>query len=139
MSLNWNCKPLTDRGTNIWCKREDGEYLNPITESLIWATMVVGCDGRKIDTFIRRIRQYEIANGPLVRQPRPDYLDKAIETNHVRADSFTEDGYISAAELKRHDGFSTNASALTDAQWAKHLARIVAEDAESSLRREQGK
>jgi hypothetical protein len=141
MSLNWNCKPMTERGIDIWCDRDASgtrEYLNPVTEALVWATMIVGCDGRKIDTFTQRIREYESACGALLHQPRPEYLDKAIACNAVRADSFTADGYISKAELLRHEGFTTNASARTDAQWAKNLARIVKERAQSSLRREGG-
>jgi hypothetical protein len=139
MSLNWNCKPMTERGIDIWCDRNNEgtrEYLNPVTEALVFSTMIVGCDGRKIDTFAQRIREYEMACGVLVHQPRPEWRDKAIELNSVRADSFTDDGYISKAELLRHEGFTTNVSALTDAQWAKNLARIVREHAQSSLRRE---
>jgi hypothetical protein len=139
MSLNWNCKPMTERGIDIYCDRDatgEREYLNPVTEALVWATMIVGCDGRKIDTFTQRIRECESACGALVHQPRPEYLEKAIACNTVRADSFTTDGYISKAELQRHEGFTTNASSLTDAQWAKKLATIVREYAQSSLRRE---
>jgi hypothetical protein len=137
--LNWNCKPMTERGIDIWCDRDASgtrEYLNPVTEALVWATMIVGVDGRNITCFSQRIREYEMACGPLVHQPRPEYLEKAIACNTVRADSFTAEGFISLAELKRHEGFTTNASALTDAQWAKNLARIVREHAQSSLRRE---
>ena len=142
MSLNWNCRPLTERGINIWTNDpalggDDDQKLNPITEALIFATMIVGCDGRKIDTFVQRIREYELAAGNLVHAPRPDYLEKAVECNYVRADSFTKGYRISEAELRRHEGFTTNASALTDAQWAKNLARIIREKAESSLRRER--
>jgi hypothetical protein len=139
MSLNWNCKPMIERGIDIWCDRQntgEREYLNPITEALVFSTMIVGCDGRKIDTFAKRIRQYEMACGFLVHQPRPEWRDKAIELNSIRADSFTEDGYISLAELKRHEGFTTNASSLTDAQWAKNLASLVADKASRDLRRE---
>ena len=140
MSLNWSCKAMTDRGINIWTtdpsKNDDDQVLNPITESLIWASITVGCDGRKIDTFIQRIREYELACGNLVHAPSPEYLDEAIAANYIRADSLTDKGYISKAELARHDGFTTNASGLTDAQWTKNLARIVKEKAQSSLRRE---
>lgn len=139
MSLNWNCKAMTERGIDIYCDRDNSgerEYLNPITNALVWATMTVGCDGRKIDTFTHRIRQYEMACGALVHQPRPEWRDKAIELNSIRADSFTEDGYISKAELLRHEGFTTNASSLTDAQWAKNLAGLVADKARRDLERE---
>lgn len=141
MSLNWNCKAMTDRGINIWTtdpsKNDEDQTLSPITEALIFATVIVGCDGRKIDTFVQRIREYELAAGNLVHAPRPDYLEKAVECNYVRADSFTKGYRISEAELRRHEGFTTNASSLTDAQWARNLARIIRENAESSLRRER--
>lgn len=140
MSLNWNCKPLTDRGINIWTTKpdvaDDDQVLNPITESLIWASITVGCDGRKIDTFIQRIREYEIACGPLLHWPEAGYEEQAIAANFIRPDSRHPKGYLSAAELRRHEGFSTNASALTDAQWAKKLAQIISEKASGSLHRE---
>jgi hypothetical protein len=142
MSLNWNARAMTERGISIWCQREAngweeaGEYLNPITDALIWATMVVGCDGTKIDTFIKRIREYEIASGRLIHAPQPEHRDEVIKRNIIRADSFTDKGYISQAELRRHEGLSTNASKKTDAQWAKHLASLVADKAKASLNRE---
>jgi hypothetical protein len=140
MSLNWNCKAMVDRGIDIYSDRDNTgkrEYLNPVTESLIWATMIVGCDGRKIDTFVQRIRMYELAAEPLMHQPQPEWREKAIELNNIRADTFTDEGYISKAELLRHEGFTTNASSLTDAQWLKNLGRIVREQAQSSLNREK--
>lgn len=140
MSLNWNCKPMTERGLNIWTthpdKADEDQGLNAITNALIWATMIVGCDGRNIGRFTQRIRQYEMACGPLIHWPQPEWTERAIAANVIRADSRHPDGFISEAELRRHDGFSTNASTMTDAQWAKNLARIVKENAQSSLRRE---
>ena len=143
MSLNWNCKAMTERGIEIWTthpgKADEDQRLNPVTESLVWATMIVGCDGRKIDTFVQRIREYEIACGKLMHWPEPEWTERAVTANVIRADSQHPDGYISNAELRRHEGMSTNASSLTDAQWAKKLARMVAEEAEASLRRELSK
>ena len=138
--LNWNAKPMIERGLKIWTTKPDvadeDQELNPITNALIWATMIVGCDGRKIGTFVQRIREYEIACGPLMNWPKAEWTERAIAANVIRADSESPDGYISKAELLRHEGFSTNASALTDAQWAKNLARIIKEKAQSSLRRD---
>lgn len=143
MSLNLNDQPLTDRGFDIWCKRPAnpqtgepaGEYLNEVTEALIWATMIVGADGRKINTFAQRVREYEIVCGPLLDKPLNLHL--AIECNNIRPDTFTDDGYISKAELLRHEGMRMNASSLTDAQWAKKLATLVKEKATRSLKREK--
>jgi hypothetical protein len=134
MSLNWNCKAMIERGINIWCERDDGEYLNPVTESLIWATMIVGCDGSNIDRFITRVRECEIANGAIFRPWPTENRDKDISRNVIRPDTFTKDGYISAAEVRRHEGMSTNASAITDAQWLKKLSRLVVERAARSMR-----
>jgi hypothetical protein len=98
--------------------------------------MVVGCDGTKIDTFIKRIREYEIATEKLVTPPQREHRAEAIKRNIIRTDSLTDSGYISQAELRRHEGLSTNASKKTDAQWAKHLASLVADEAKASLNRE---
>lgn len=141
MSLNWNCKAMTERGINIWTthpdKPEDEQKLNGITNALIWATMVVGCDGRNIQRFTQRIREYEIACGPLMHWPEPEWTERAVAANVIRADSEQEDGYISKAELLRHEGFSTNASSLTEAQWGKKLAGLIHDEAERSLKREK--
>ena len=142
MSLNWNCQALTDAGFNIWAQRpanpqlgeEAGEYLNPVTDALIWATLIVGCDGRRIETFIQRVREYEIASGPLVNQPKD--AEAALARNYIRADTFASNGYISKAELLRHKGLTTNVSFKTDAQWAKHLHNLIKEDATRTLNRE---
>ena len=140
MSLNWDCKALTDAGFNIWTTKpgvpDEEQVMNPVTEALIWATLAVGCDGRRIDTFIQRIREYEIAAGPLVRWPAPDWTDRAIEANYIRPDSENEDGYISRAELLRHKGFTTNVTFKTDAEWAKHLRSIIKDDAAHTLNKE---
>lgn len=140
MPLNWKAKAMTERGLNIWTthpdKGEDDQQLNGITNALIWATMIVGCDGRNIERFVQRIREYEMACGPLMHWPDPEWQDRAVAANVIRADSQHPDGWISAAELRRHEGFSTNASAKTDAQWAKDLARMVKEAAQSCIRRE---
>ena len=140
MSLNWNCKAMTERGLNIWTTTpdvaEDEQELNGVTNALIWATMIVGCDGRNIQRFAQRIREYEIACGKLMHWPRPDWTEKAVAANVIRADSQSPDGYISKAELLRHEGFTTNASALTEAQWGKKLATMIHEKAERSLKRD---
>lgn len=142
MSLNWSAQALTDKGINIWAQRpanpqtgeEACEVLNSVTESLIWATLIVGCDGRDITRFTQRVREYESACGALVHRPLNEHA--AIERNFIRPDTFTSEGFISKAELLRHEGLTTNVSKLTDAQWAKNLARIIREEATRTLHRE---
>ena len=137
MALNWNAQALTDAGFNIWttpAPPENDQYLNPVTDALIWATLIVGCDGRRIDTFIQRVREYEIARGPIIIPPKD--AEAALARNYIRADSFASDGYISKAELLRHKGLVTNVTFKTDAQWAKHLHSIIKEEAASTLNRE---
>lgn len=140
MSLNWNCKAMTERGINIWTTKPDvadeDQELNGITNALIWTTMVVGCDGRNIQRFAQRVREYEMACGPLMHWPKDEWTERAIGANVIRPDSKNADGYISKAELMRHEGFSTNASAMTEAQWGKKLATLIHEKAEQSLRRD---
>ena len=86
MALYWDVKNLefnpwykgvnTAMGGVRVAKPEDenvGEYLNPVTNTLIWATMIVDMGKlvteKEIEEFALRIRLYEMTCGPLMRQP----------------------------------------------------------------------
>lgn len=139
MSLDWNAKALTARGQNIWTadpgKSDDDQVLNPVTESLIWATIPIGAFPGE-PKFAERLRAWEIALGPLVRGPRPEYRERAVAANYIRENSLTDKGYISKAEIDWNAGLKTNADRKTDAQFAKALAQAILDRAESSLRLE---
>lgn len=137
MSLNFNYAAPKDRGEPIiWTDDEGEQRLCGWFESIIWTTLIVGC---QVDdaAFLPRLRQYEIATGNLCHPPQPEHREEALRRGVIQPDTFTKDGYISLASIKRAAGTKTNVSKETDAFWAKKLARIVAEDAERTLRRER--
>lgn len=135
MSLNFNYKACLERKEPIvWIDDEGDERFCPWFESLIWGTLILGCqvDDRK---FLPRLRQYEIALGLFCRPIKePQRRTELLRRQMYQADTFTVDGYISAASVKRAQGLKTNASNLTDAAWVKKLGLLIAEKAASSLR-----
>ena len=138
MSLNYSYKAITERNEPLFCDRDntgEKEYLSPAFESLIWATMIVGAQADD-PKFAQRVRVWEIAAGNFLDRPHPDYVDQAIAKGFCNADTFTEEGHISLAEIKRVAGLTTNASKLTDAQFAKKVMQKLTENADFELNRE---
>lgn len=86
---------------------------HPVTDALIWGAMLCGYrsitkdNAQKIAT---RIAQFQHVTGA-----------------RLSAQSFPQI-YITLEDVEKHIGLSTNASELNDAQWAKKLASIVAEE-----------
>lgn len=137
MSLDFNYKACTERNEPIiWTDDQGDDRLCGWFESIIWATLITGC---QVDdpVFLPRLRQYEIANGALCNPPKPEHLDEALARGVIQADTFTKDGYISAASVRRAAGLKTNVAKESDAKWRAKLARIVAEEAERTIRRER--
>ncbi len=103
MSLNWDVSGVADDAA--WTdKNEHGEqFLTPICESLIWMTISVGLpsiEEGNIDKWLDRI--YRVAVATNYRG-----LTKGIDEQ----------------VLRRHVGLRTNATKLTDSQFAKELLR----------------
>ena len=137
MSLNFNYKACTERNEPIiWTDDEGEKRLCGWFETIIWASLIVGC---QVDDkeFLPRLRQYEIATGNLCHPPQPEHREEALRRGVIQPDTFTADGYISAASIKRVSGLKTNVTKASDAAWCKKLARIIAEEAAASLRRER--
>lgn len=139
MALHFDYSAPKDRGEPIiWTDDKGVARLCGWLDSLVWSTLILGC---QVDDpkFPARLRSYEIANGAVCNPPRDEHRAEALARGVIQEDTFTADGYISLASIKRASGLKTNVTKETDAQWAKKLHRIVAEDAERSLRREGGK
>lgn len=140
VAFDWKCKGVElDMGGYRYPEGDEAfeMFVGPITESLIWATMIVGAipaDEANTAKFAKRVRAWEIARGPMVRQPRD--VSKALLAGAIRSDSFTPEGYLSRAELLRHKGMSTNAPKLTDNQFETKLAKLILEAATWQLSRE---
>ena len=138
MALNFDYKAITARNEPVFCDRDgtgEKEYLSPAFDAIIWATMFLGAqpDDPK---FLPRLRAWEIAGGKLLHPPKEGHEVEAIARGFINADTLTEKGYISAAEVARYRGLKTNASKLSDAAFAKNLARRIQDEATASLRLE---
>lgn len=92
--------------------------MNPLTHALIFATMALGINEitkQNWKTFYSRLHLWEKVNGT--------YLTK----NSLPI-------YITAEEVKKHIGLSTNASSVTTLRFLKSFARKL-EDIEQSIDR----
>jgi hypothetical protein len=110
MSLDWNLSKIENSDALCWVKRpgpdgEIGEYLSPVTESIIWSTIVVNIGSiteKNWEKFYERLNFYEKLFNPLSHK----------------------DGvgvFITAEQVKQHIGLWTNVMDKTDAQWLKHV------------------
>ena len=87
----------------------DAERWHPVADALVWLSLICGYQeitARTVDKVIARILTYQAVTGA--------YL--SFKGAPV---------YITAEDVRRFIGLQTNASAMTDAQWAKHIARIA--------------
>lgn len=121
MSLDWDITNVPDHEENCWIPtgetRPDGTptvRLHPVTEMLIFATMIVGM--REItktnaDKFYARVYTEERLSGSWLIGPNG------------------EQAYITPAQVWAHIGLRTNASEYTDVAWRAKLARTATERA----------
>lgn len=117
MSLNFDYSAIVDADRVTTHPDDFGK--DPATESVryhptfntvVWSLMVIGVgviDAKSLPTVQSRMAQYQKALGPLLedRDGRPIYL--------------TDE------DLAKLVGLRTNVSRMTDAQWAKHLLKMI--------------
>lgn len=119
MSLNWDLSKIDDHDQlfeerEATPTQEGGRYLNALTESLIWTSMVTGLgkgwslDAEFAPEFYARIKLYERVAGPLIR--RWDEDTKGFEPYFVTID-----------DIRRHIGLKVNVSSVTRAAFIKNL------------------
>ena len=125
MSLNYNLTHIDNWQELLGIGTSDPEpgFATPITEALIWATLLVGMPQiteKNVSEFAFRLRLYETVEGHLVHYP----------------------GYampIPFSQVKRHIGLHTNANPLTRAQYIKNvifpalMEKITREDIQATL------
>lgn len=90
--------------------------MNPISHSLIFATMVIGINEitkKNWAKFYARLNFWERVNGPYLLKKGKPFL-------------------ISAEEVKRHIGLSTNASVFSDARFLRNFSMKL-KDIERSI------
>jgi hypothetical protein len=127
MPLTFDFSDMISRvGREEFDKRTDhpteaGKW-HPVTDALIWASMATGVPALKdeatADKFADRLLAYQAISGG----------DILTSTGRV---------VITREDVHAHIGMRTNASTLTDAQFAKNLARVAIDEGER-LARQQG-
>lgn len=113
MSLTWNLEKIEDKDQLCWISvEEDGEQkyrLNPITELLIWRTMVVDMGKitpENLEEFAYRLLLYDSIFGGAV-------LDNG------------EEHALTYEEIKAHIGLSTNVITTTRTAWRQRFLKMI--------------
>ena len=126
MALTWDLRAIKDNDNLCYINKAEGEdkgEMSPITNTLIWSTMVVGFNkitNKNYVQFHKRLIELEIASGGglLVN-----------DDGHSRQPTIHE--------VKSHVGLITNASVQSNSQWSRNIARIIQETAEKRIKHEE--
>ena len=110
MSLNFSFRKCAKiNGENVYDFPGNPEKWHPVADQLALVTMVIGISeitAKNAEKFAQRLSLYQRIAGPLIR-----YGDGTK-------------AYITAENVCQHIGMATNASTLTDAQFAKHMVEV---------------
>ena len=111
MALNWNLSDIKDSKDMCWVQGEDGDkddknyYLHPVTNSLIWATLIIGM-------------------GSITEKNHKEFHLRSLDLQ--KADGYqplTENGEprtFTYEEVKAHIGLKTNVTFIGQAKW-RHM------------------
>ena len=108
MSLNFNFSKVADYQT-VTADPFDPDKWHPVADALVWLSIICGYNSitlKNVDKVITRIMAYQAVAGA--------YL------SHKGAPV-----YLTAADIRRFVGMTTNASTMTDAQWQRHLGKLA--------------
>jgi len=144
MSLDWNLteKFKTDSGIHRWTPHGyTEERMHPKLHAFIFLTMVVGMDmngdEKKRNEFKRRLahlRQFRFSTGIKLHiskaehEARPEMWPNFVSFPRTEHDSGEYE--LTLADVDLYWGVSTNASRLTNAQWAKRVMFMLDDNRE---------
>jgi hypothetical protein len=117
MSLNWNLSEIKNHDDLCW---NEDETMNPVTHTMIFATMIVGLHGiteKNVGQFAARLELYQNLHGELMIGP-----DGPVA--------------VTTEDVIDHIGLRCNVSDETDAAWIK---RTVTDDLKRNGARYQRK
>lgn len=126
MSLNFELTDIPAWETTCYSGTGDDRRLSGVTETLIFATMIVGLgriSAANVDEFSLRIAQHQLAAGPLMRGWDED-------TSTFVPVKVTD------ADVRAHIGLRTNASAKSAARWKADLLGTLTDRARAAIRSE---
>lgn len=104
MSLNFNFQNVTNY-EEVTTHPADDTRWHPVADALVWLSLICGYREitlKNVDKVISRVMTYQAVGG-----------------------SYFRGVYITAQDIRRFVGMTTNASVMTDAQWAKRIASIA--------------
>lgn len=116
MPLNFNYAAVANKDVVCTSPSNPDEY-HPVFNALIWLSMICGYSNitaKNYGEVHARIAQYEQVCGSLMRAADDDGRPRDLR--------------LTLADIKLYIGMFTNASPLTDAQWAKKLAQLAREN-----------
>lgn len=131
MALHWDLTNIKNSKELCWIpsKEEEGKFeLNPITNILIWSTMLVGFSKiteKNASDFHRRLIEFEVVTGSgMLRSWDTE------EKKHI-------DRMPTLEEVQDHIGLGTNVSVKTNRQWTSYLGNLVKEEATKRIRKDK--
>ena len=126
MALTWDITAVQNTKELCWIpsKEEAGKVeLNPVTNTLIWATMLIGFSkitAKNYKEFHRRLVEFEV----IVGHGMIDYWEEGERKSRMPT----------LQEIQDHVGLAANATVMESRKWSSNLARLVHEEATSRLR-----
>ena len=114
MALHFNFSKVRDH-ESVTTHPTDPESWHPVADALVWLSMICGynrIDAKNHATVAKRILAYQRVSGP--------YLG-------IIEDGKRKDIVITARDVERFIGMTTNASTLTDAQFERSLGKMAME------------
>lgn len=137
MPLNWHVGRIKNADDVCWITATHNsvmngrvrgqEYLNPITDHFIWATMTIGLNEiteANLDEWEQR----------LALAYRIGWLDKMVVWNGNEPDADGKNAHcfearpLTRADLERHIGLSTNASYESPSKWRKRVVEQLTKE-----------
>lgn len=116
MPLNFNYAAVANKDVVCTSPSNPDEY-HPVFNALVWLSMICGYSNitaKNYGEVHARIAQYEQVCGSLFKSAN----DKG-QSRELR---------LTLEDIKLYIGMYTNASPLTDAQWAKKIAQLAREN-----------
>ena len=117
MALTWDLTAIKDSKKICWLpsQEEEGKFeLGALTNTLIWATMLVGMNSITEKTskeFHKRLIEFEVVHGEGMIVHKGETRMPTLE------------------EVQSHTGLKTNANIMESRKWGNNLKRLVKEEA----------
>ncbi len=112
MSLNFDFSRVQNQST-VCTDPSNPEKWHPVAEGLVWLSLTCGfssIERNNVEKVTARVLAYQLVTGPYLRNGRGDTF------------------YITAADVERFVGMRTNATQMSDSQWAKRLVQFIGDD-----------